>query len=85
MIDKSFLVEVYIKVILSSSSEIQQVVSKIQLGLIWLIRYFSYICLFSRLVPLIKQTLVVICEGGRCVGDTCTAGEVITLAAGTVC
>lgn len=38
-----------------------------------------------RLPSLIKQTCVVVCKGGRCAGDTHTAGEVITLAAGRVC
>lgn len=38
-----------------------------------------------RLLSLIKQTFVVVCKGGRCEGDTHTAGEVISLAAGRVC
>ncbi|TNN62351.1 hypothetical protein EYF80_027421 [Liparis tanakae] len=41
----------------------------------------KYVC-WHRLPLLIKQTFVVVCKGGRCAGDRCTAGEVIALAAG---
>lgn len=46
---------------------------------------FSKFVWSFRLLSLIKQTFVVICKGGRCAGDTCTAGEVISLAAGRAC
>ena len=62
------------------SSRTSQVVDSNEEGAI-----FSEIVGSIRPLPLIKQTFVVICKGGRCAGDTRTAGEVIALAAGRAC